>query len=206
MRGDEELSPRFTKQSRLLSLHQSRFKFSIFSKASCIICGNSDHLDDDCPRRHWTIQQHLDFHTASSSYTGPFEEIDFLENADVSNAILDDTCSIPQSYDSCSVNFDCAYCYGEHKVDDYSIVKWSYVNIVQSVKYQFASECMVRSAMTCDSTIYHVSHMSQELKFIEIWVRVKLGKNTIVLELKVDLASSMALQVETDLLLSEQHT
>ena len=48
--------------------------------------------------------------------------------------------------------------------------------------------------------------MKKEWEFIEIGVTSSFDKDALVLELKVDLASSMALHAETDLLLSEHHT
>ena len=65
---------------------------------------------------------------------------------------------------------------------------------------------MVQSVMTCDSNAYNFNLMKQEWEVIEIGVTSAFDKDAIVLELKVDLASSMALQAETDLLLSEHHT
>ena len=198
MKGDGEPSQRFTELTSLSSLHPTRFNFPVISIGSCNTCGSLDHLDDDCPRSHWTIQQHFDFYLASSSYTGEIEEPDFLDNAVVSNDFSDDAYPVPQSCESCSVGFDCIICYGDHKIDDCHVQQWSYDQLV--------TKDVVQNTMSCASHACNFRLMKNELEDIALRVSSKFDNTALVLELKVDLASSRTLQAACDLLFSEQYT
>ena len=89
-------------------------------------------------------------------------------------------------------SFDCIYCYGEHKIEDCHVKQWSYDQLVK--------KGMVQSTIPCDSHACHFSLMEKELKVIKIGVSSKFDNNALVLELKVDLASSRVLQAASDLL------
>ena len=198
MEGDWDPSPWFTELTSISSLNPTRFNFQVISVGSCNICGSLDHLHDDCLRVNWTIQQHLDFYNASSSSTCQFEEPDFLKNAEISNDLIDDTCSMPQSYDLDSFGFDCLYCAGDHKIDDCHVQQWSYDKLVK--------KDMIQNTMSCASHACNFRLMKNELEDIALGVSSRFDNNALVLELKVDLASSRALQAACDLLFSEQYT